>query len=328
MLAGPVRCGGYSQQCSTLCLIFTRNLGDARLALALWAERNSHPRLWFGLLLLMPRRWTVTWSLAWPSILRNDVGSGARGREPEHRLAADAQPLALSTVQMGKAPRPHRRSSGHQRRATDVLRGLDWGGGAEYLLLLAYLASPMAAGLHLHIADRAAFGAGALLSLCQLPPRCITPAPAVVAVVACIIACGDNPNPEGHALDAVLAVVCWLALAKPGSLRAPPARLPQQSRRKSSGSDPTAGRRTHHELSGATFSQRIDVGFPQTKQTLRHGMSCCSIPATLAGGQAEEFSEIAYSSQEHESSCQSWPSAPEPCSPLLNTTAKPWKCGK
>ena len=110
-------------------------------ALALWAERNSRPRIWFGLLLLMlgcrdgllliiagmaidlayRRRWR--WSLA------------AWGLSIGWLLMLSRWLYPL--LRDGEGPKAASRMFNHLNGdPLTVLSSLDWAGGAEYLLLL------------------------------------------------------------------------------------------------------------------------------------------------------------------------------------------------
>ena len=249
-------------------------------ALALWAERNSRPRLWFGLLLLMlgcrdgllliiagmaidlacRRRWR--WSLAAWGLSIGWLLMLSRWLYP--------------MLRDGEGPKAASRMFSHLNDgAVSVLSGLDWGGSAEYLLLLClpcialwrrHSLSTLLIGLPLVLVNLLSASASyrTLVHHYSLPL-------AVVAVVACIDGLRRQPQPQrGFSWMLCWAVVCWLALAKPWFFTGPYlARLPQL---KAVGEAQALIQPQDAVLTTSylvpQFSQRISVGFPKSKQNI------------------------------------------------------------
>ena len=180
------------------------------------------------------------------------------GLGPEHRLAADARPLALPT-----APgwgRPKGGIANVQSFERRTAHGSQWPGlgrrsGISAAALPA-LHRPVALGLAQHLADRTSAGAGeSALVIRQLPHTgaSLQPARGIGSRGGLHRwPAGESPTPEELSLDVVLgggllagackALVLHRAIPDPST--------PAESRRRSADSDPTARRRTHHELSG------------------------------------------------------------------------------
>ena len=110
-------------------------------ALALWAERSHRPRLWLGLLLLMLgcRDGLVLITagmaidLAWRQRWRWSLAAAGLSGGWLLLLSRWLYPL----LRDGDGPKAASRMFSHLNgNPLTVLSGLDWGGGAEYLLLL------------------------------------------------------------------------------------------------------------------------------------------------------------------------------------------------
>ena len=248
-------------------------------ALALWAERNSRPRLWFGLLLLMlgcrdgllliiagmaidlacRRRWR--WSLAAWGLSIGWLLMLSRWLYP--------------MLRDGEGPKAASRMFSHLNDgAVSVLSGLDWGGSAEYLLLLCLPCIPLwrraslstlLIGLPLVLVNLLSASASyrTLVHHYSLPL-------AVVAVVACVDGLQRQPQPQrGFPWMLCWAVACWLALAKPWFFSGPYlARLPQMQAVQAARAliqSKDAVLTTSYLV--PQFSQRTTVGFPKNKQS-------------------------------------------------------------
>ena len=183
-------------------------------ALALWAEREGRPRLWFGLLLLMlgcrDGLVLITAGMAIDLACRRRWRWKPGGRRPQHRLAAPSQPLAVPA-----AP-GWRRAQGRianvqpfERRSDQRSEwpGLGWRSGISAVALSA-LHRPVAAGLPQHVADRTAVGAGeSALGIRQLPHPGASLQPAPGGGGRCGLhrwPAAAAPTPAGLSLDAVL----------------------------------------------------------------------------------------------------------------------------
>ena len=244
-------------------------------ALALWAERNSRPRLWFGLLLLMlgcrdglvlitagmaidlacRRRWR--WSLA----------AGGLSVSWLLMLSRWLYPM----LRDGDGPKAASRMFSHLNDdPLTVLSGLDWGGGAEYLLLLCLPCialwrraslSTLLIGLPLVLVNLLSASASyrTLVHHYSLPL-------AVVAVVACI----DGLRMQPQSQRGFPWMLCWATglLAGAGQTLVLHRALPDPSApaargQRGTGSDPTEKRRAHHQLPGATVQPAHQHRLPQ-----------------------------------------------------------------
>ena len=295
-------------------------------ALALWAERNNHPRLWFGLLLLMlgcrdglllviagmaidlacRRRWR--WSLA------------AWGLSIGWLLMLSRWLYPL--LRNGEGPKAASQMFGHLNgEPLTVLSVLDWGGGAEYLLLLCLPCialwrrasiCTLLIGLPLVLVNllSASSSYRTLVHHYSLPL-------AVVAVVACIDCLRRQPQPQrGMPWMLCWAVVCWLALAKPWFFTGPYlARLPQLQALGEAQAliQPKDAVLTTSYLV-PQFSQRINIGFPKTKQEIAAWDVLLLNPSDPGWGSTRKVQEsLLIQAKDRDWSCQSWPSGLELC---------------
>ena len=295
-------------------------------ALALWAERNSRPRLWFGLLLLMlgcrdgllliiagmaidlacRRRWR--WSLAAWGLSIGWLVMLSRWLYP--------------MLRDGEGPKAASRMFSHLNDgAVSVLSGLDWGGSAEYLLLLCLPCialwrrasiCTLLIGLPLVLVNllSASSSYRTLVHHYSLPL-------AVVAVVACIDCLRRQPQPQrGMPWMLCWAVVCWLALAKPWFFTGPYlARLPQLKAVSEAQAliQPQDAVLTTSYLV-PQFSQRIRVGFPKTKQNTAGWNVLLLNPSDPGWGSSREIQQTLLTQAHNKNwSCQSWPSGLELC---------------
>ena len=305
-------------------------------ALALWAERNSNPRLWFGLLLLMlgcrdglllviagmaidlacRRRWL--WSLA------------AWGLSIGWLLMLSRWLYPL--LRNGEGPKAASQMFGHLNgEPMTVLSGLDWGGGAEYLFLLCLpcvvlwrraCICTLLIGLPLVLVNLLSASASyrTLVHHYSLPL-------AVVAVVACIDCLRRQPQPQrGMPWMLCWAVVCWLALAKPWFFTGPYlARLPQLQAVGQAQAliQPQDAVLTTSYLV-PQFSQRISVGFPKTKQDIAAWNVLLLNPSDPGWGSSRRIQQRLLTQAKNKNwSCQSWPSALELCRAPAASTQQP-----
>ena len=299
-------------------------------ALALWAERSHRPRLWFGLLLLMlgcrdglvlvtagmaidlafRRRWR--WSLAAAGLSGGWLLMLSRWLYP---LLRD-----------GEGPKAASRMFSHlSGGAITVLSGLDWGGGAEYLLLLCLPCfvlwrraslSTLLIGLPLVVVNLLSASASyrTLVHHYSLPL-------AVVAVVACIDALEQQPQPQrGFSWILCWAVACWLALAKPWFFSGPYlARIPQlqavvEARALIQPQD--AVLTTSYLV--PQFSQRTSIGFPKNKLSPPHKGGPWNVlllnPNDPGWGSSRKVQErLLTQAKDRNWSCRNWPSGLELC---------------
>ena len=299
-------------------------------ALALWAERSHRPRLWFGLLLLMlgcrdglvlvtagmaidlafRRRWR--WSLAAAGLSGGWLLMLSRWLYP---LLRD-----------GEGPKAASRMFSHLSGGPiTVLSGLDWGGGAEYLLLLCLPCfvlwrraslSTLLIGLPLVVVNLLSASASyrTLVHHYSLPL-------AVVAVVACIDALGQQPQPQrGFSWILCWAVACWLALAKPWFFSGPYlARIPQlqavvEARALIQPQD--AVLTTSYLV--PQFSQRTSIGFPKNKLSPPHKGGPWNVlllnPNDPGWGSSRKVQErLLTQAKDRNWSCRNWPSGLELC---------------
>ena len=295
-------------------------------ALALWAERNSRPRLWFGLLLLMlgcrdgllliiagmaidlacRRRWR--WSL------------GAWGLSIGWLLMLSRWLYPM--LRDGEGPKAASQMFGHLNSGPiSVFLGLDWSGGAEYLLLLCLPCialwrraslSTLLIGLPLVLVNllSASTSYRTLVHHYSLPL-------ALVAVVACIDCLRRQPQPQrGMPWMLSWAVVCWLALAKPWFFTGPYlARLPQLQALGEAQAliQPQDAMLTTSYLV-PQFSQRINIGFPKTKQEIAAWDVLLLNPSDPGWGSTRKVQEsLLIQAKDRDWSCQSWPSGLELC---------------
>ena len=299
-------------------------------ALALWAERSHRPRLWFGLLLLMlgcrdglvlvtagmaidlafRRRWR--WSLAAAGLSGGWLLMLSRWLYP---LLRD-----------GEGPKAASRMFSHLSGGPiTVLSGLDWGGGAEYLLLLCLPCfvlwrraslSTLLIGLPLVLVNLLSASASyrTLVHHYSLPL-------AVVAVVACIDGLqGQSPTQRGFPWMLCWAVACWLALAKPWFFSGPYlARMPQLQ----AVVEARALIQPHDAVLTTSylvpqFSQRTSIGFPKNKLSPPLKGEPWNVlllnPNDPGWGSSRKVQErLLTQAKDRNWSCRNWPSGLELC---------------
>ncbi len=299
-------------------------------ALALWAEREGRSRLWFGLLLVMLGcrdglllviagmaidlafrrrwRWSLTaWSLSVGWLLM---------------LSRWLYPM----LRNGEGPKAASRMFSHLNGdLLTVLSGLDWGGGAEYLLLLCVPCialwrrasiSTLTIGLPLVVVNLLSASASyrTLVHHYSLPL-------AVVAVVACIDALRQQAQPQrGVPWMLCWAMACWLALAKPWFFTGPYlARMPQlQDFDKAQALIRPQDAVLTTSYLVPQLSQRITVGFPKNKQTTLNDTSAWNVillnPSDPGWGSSRKLQERLLTEAKNRNwSCQSWPSGLKLC---------------
>ena len=140
---------------------------------------------------------------------------------------------------------------------------------------------------------------------------------AVVAVVACIDCLRRQPQPQrGMPWMLCWAVVCWLALAKPWFFTGPYlARLPQLQALGEAQAliQPKDAVLTTSYLV-PQFSQRINIGFPKTKQEIAAWDVLLLNPSDPGWGSTRKVQEsLLIQAKDRDWSCQSWPSGLELC---------------
>ena len=299
-------------------------------ALALWAERSNQPRLWFGLLLLMlgcrdglvlitagmaldlawRRRWR--WSLAAAGLSAGWLLMLSRWLYPLLRDSSGPKAASRMFSHLNGDP-------------LTVLSGLDWGGGAEYLLLLCLPCialwrraslSTLLIGLPLVLVNLLSASASyrTLVHHYSLPL-------AVVAVVACVDGLRRTPQPQrGFPWMLCWAVACWLALAKPWFFSGPylirvhQLQAVQAARALIQPQD--AVLTTSYLV--PQLSQRTTIGFPKNKQStlldagpwnlllLNHGD-----PGWGSSRQVQK--RLLTQARDRKWSCRNWPSGLELC---------------
>ena len=290
-------------------------------ALALWAERKGRPQIWFALLLLMlgcrdgllliiagmaidlafRRRWR--WSLAAWSLSIGWLLMLSRWLYP---LLRD-----------GEGPKAASRMFNHLNgELLTVLSGLDWAGGAEYLLLLCLPCialwrraslSTLLIGLPLVLVNLLSSSASyrTLVHHYSLPM-------ALVAVVACIDGLQGKAQPQ-RSFPWMLcwAVACWLALAKPWFFSGPYlTRVPQL---KAVGEAQALIQPQDAVLTTSylvpQFSQRINVDFPNTKPDIAVWNVLLLNPSDPGWGSSRIIQERLLAQAKARSwTCSSWPS--------------------
>ena len=290
-------------------------------ALALWAERKGRPQIWFALLLLMlgcrdgllliiagmaidlacRRRWR--WSLA------------AWGLSIGWLLMLSRWLYPL--LRDGEGPKAASRMFNHLNgELLTVLSALDWAGGAEYLLLLCLPCialwrraslSTLLIGLPLVLVNLLSSSASyrTLVHHYSLPV-------ALVAVVACIDGLQGRAQPQ-RSFPWMLcwAVACWLALAKPWFFSGP--YLTRVLQLKAVGEAQTLIQPQDAVLTTSylvpQFSQRINVGFPNSKPDIAAWNVLLLNPSDPGWGSSRIIQESLLAQAEARSwTCRSWPS--------------------
>ena len=299
-------------------------------AFALWAERAGRPRLWFALLLLMLGcrdgllliTAGMAIDLAWRRRWRWSLAAGSISIGWLLMLSRWLYPL----LRDGEGPKAASRMFSHLNDdPITVLSGLDWGGGAEYLLLLCLPCialwrraslSTLLIGLPLVVVNllSASPSYRTLVHHYSLPL-------ALVAVVACIDALRRQAQPQrGIPWMLCWAMACWLALAKPWFFTGPYlARMPQlQDFDKAQAliHPPDAVLTTSYLV--PQLSQRITVGFPKNKQTTLNDTSAWNVillnPSDPGWGSSRKLQErLLTEARDSNWSCQSWPSGLKLC---------------
>ena len=294
-------------------------------ALALWAERSNRPRLWFVLLLLMLGcRDGLVLITAGMAI---DLG-----RRRRWRWSLAAWGLSIGWLLMlsrwlypllrdGDGPKAASRMFSYLNGdPLTVLSGLDWGGGAEYLLLLCLPCialwrraslSTLLIGLPLVLVNLLSASASyrTLVHHYSLPL-------AVVAVVACIDGLRRQPHRQ-RSFHWMLcwAVACWLALAKPWFFSGPYlARLPQLQAVDEARAliQPQDAVLTTSYLV-PQLSQRTSVGFPKNKQSMPLDVATWNVlllnPGDPGWGSNRTLQErLLTQARDRDWSCRTWPS--------------------
>ena len=290
-------------------------------ALALWAERKGRPQIWFALLLLMlgcrdgllliiagmaidlacRRRWR--WSLA------------AWGLSIGWLLMLSRWLYPL--LRDGEGPKAASRMFNHLNgELLTVLSALDWAGGAEYLLLLCLPCialwrraslSTLLIGLPLVLVNLLSSSASyrTLVHHYSLPV-------ALVAVVACIDGLQGRAQPQ-RSFPWMLcwAVACWLALAKPWFFSGP--YLTRVLQLKAVGEAKTLIQPQDAVLTTSylvpQFSQRISVGFPNSKPDIAAWNVLLLNPSDPGWGSSRIIQERLLAQAKARSwTCRSWPS--------------------
>ena len=299
-------------------------------ALALWAERESRYRLWFGLLLLMLgcRDGLVLITagmaidLAWRRRWRWSLAAGGLSVGWLLMLSRWLYPL----LRNGEGPKAASRMFSHLNGdPLTVLSGLDWGGGAEYLLLLCLPCiglwrrsslHTLLIGLPLVLVNLVSASASyrTLVHHYSLPL-------AVVAVVACIDGLQRQAQPQrGVPWMLCWAVACWLALAKPWFFSGPYlARLPQLH----AVQEAQALIQAQDAVLTTSYlvpqlSQRTTVGFPKNKQSTPHNTDPWNVlllnPSDPGWGSSRQVQEtLLTQARDRHWSCRRWPSGLELC---------------
>ena len=299
-------------------------------ALALWAERSDRPRLWFGLLLLMlgSRDGLVliiagtAIDLAWRRRWRWSLSAAGLSLGWLLMLSRWLYPL----LRNGEGPKAASRMFSHLNGdPLSVLSGLDWGGGAEYLLLLCLpciaiwrrgALSSLLIGLPLVLVNLLSSSASyrTLVHHYSLPL-------AVVAVVACIDGLQQQVPPRRRfPWSLCWATACWLALAKPWFFTGPYlARLPQLPEVQSAlaAIKPTDGVLTTSYLV-PQLSQRTSIGFPKSGTTITVEASPWTVlllnPQDPGWGSSRKRQQTLLTEARNSSwTCQTWPSGLELC---------------
>jgi len=206
-----------------------------------------------------------------------------------------------------------------------VLSGLDWGGGAEYLLLLCLPCialwrraslSTLLIGLPLVLVNLLSASASyrTLVHHYSLPL-------AVVAVVACIDALGQQPQPQrGFPWMLCWAMACWLALAKPWFFSGPYlARIPQLKAIEEAQAliQPQDAVLTTSYLV-PQLSQRTSIGFPKKGQSMPLNSGAWDVlllnPNDPGWGSSRKVQErLLTQAKDRNWSCRNWPSGLELC---------------
>ena len=299
-------------------------------ALALWAERDGRPRLWLALLLLLlgcrdglvlitsgmaidlawRRRWR--WSLAAGCLSVGWLLMLSRWLYPQLRNS--------------EGPKAASRMFNHLHGdPTTVLSGLDWGGGAEYLLLLCLpciwlwrraSVSTLLIGLPLVLVNLLSASASyrTLVHHYSLPL-------AVVAVVACVDGLQLQHQPQRRFPWMLCwATACWLVLAKPWFFTGPYlARVPQlQSVHEAKALIKQEDTVLTTSYLVPQLSQRTSIGFPKKKQSMPHDAATWSVlllnPSDPGWGSSRKVQEgLLTQARDRNWTCRSWPSGLELC---------------
>ena len=299
-------------------------------ALALWAERRNRPWLWFSLLLLMLgcRDGLVLITagmaidLAWRRRWRWSLAAGGISIGWLLMLSRWLYPL----LRDGNGPKAASRMFSHLNGdPLTVLSGLDWGGGAEYLLLLCLPCIPLwrraslstlLIGLPLVLVNLLSASASyrTLVHHYSLPL-------AMVAVVACIDGLRRQPEPQrGFPWMLCWAVACWLVLAKPWFFTGPYlARLPQMQavqEAKALIQQEDAVLTTSYLV--PQLSQRTTISFPKKKQSMPHDAAAWNVlllnPSDPGWGSSRKVQKsLLTQARDRNWTCRSWPSGLELC---------------
>ena len=299
-------------------------------ALALWAEREGRPRLWLALLLLLLgcRDGLVLITsgmaidLAWRRRWRWSLAAGGLSGGWLLILSRWLYPL----LRNGEGPKAASRMFSHLGGdPTTVLSGLDWSGGAEYLLLLCLpciwlwrraSVSTLLIGLPLVLVNllSAAASYRTLVHHYSLPL-------AVVAVAACIDGLQQQHQPQ-RTFPWMLcwAVACWLVLAKPWFFTGPYlARLPQLQavhEAKVLIQQEDAVLTTSYLV--PQLSQRTSISFPKKKQSMPHDAAAWNVlllnPSDPGWGSSRKVQKsLLTQARDRNWTCRSWPSGLELC---------------
>ena len=299
-------------------------------ALALWAERAGRPRLWFGLLLLMLGcrdgllliTAGMAVDLAWRRRWRWSLAAGGLSIGWLLMLSRWLYPL----LRDGEGPKAASRMFNHLNGdPLTVLSGLDWAGGAEYLLLLCLPCialwrraslSTLLIGLPLVLVNLLSASASyrTLVHHYSLPL-------ALVAVVACIDGLRGKAQPQrGFPWMLCWAMACWLALAKPWFFSGPYlTRVPQLQEVNEAQAliQPQDAVLTTSYLV-PQLSQRTSIGFPKNKQSPTHKTGPWNVlllnPNDPGWGSSQRVQErLLIQAKDRNWNCQSWPSGLELC---------------
>ena len=299
-------------------------------ALALWAEREGRPRLWFGLLLLMLgcRDGLVLITagmaidLAWRRRWRWSLAAGGLSVGWLLMLSRWLYPL----LRDGEGPKAAARMFSHLNGGLiSILSGLDWGGGTEYLLLLCFPCialwrrgslSTLLIGMPLVLVNLLSASASyrTLVHHYSLPL-------AVVAVVTCIDGLRGQPQPQrGFPWMLCWAMACWLALAKPWFFTGPYlTRLPQLHAVNEAQAliQPQDAVLTTSYLV-PQLSQRTSIGFPKKKESQSPTAGPWNVlllnPNDPGWGSSRNVQErLLTQARDKNWSCQSWPTGLELC---------------
>ncbi|MGB1776635.1 MAG: DUF2079 domain-containing protein [Synechococcus sp.] len=299
-------------------------------ALALWAERSHRPRLWFGLLLLMLgcRDGLVLITagmavdLAWRRRWRWSLTAAGLSAGWLLMLSRWLYPL----LRDGDGPKAASRMFSHLSGGPfTVLSGLDWGGGAEYLLLLCLPCivlwrrasfSTLLIGLPLVLVNLLSASASyrTLVHHYSLPL-------AVVAVVAAVDGLRQHQaSRRGWPWTLGWAVACWLALAKPWFFTGPYLqRLPLISAAQSAipSVQPTDAVLTTSYLV-PHLSQRTTIGFPKKSRDLTLEDAPWTVlllnPSDPGWGSSKRVQkQLLNQAKDRNWSCRDWPAGLEFC---------------